>query len=180
VSLHRKKGLDKNVKKGWCFNKIWYILKNLHLKESIINCLISCHLAILHIMMMRDLFPNLPIVLHKVGSNCCEDFFSFLGQHVKNKQNFYIGEAIEETSHIRRTEQIKFEGDGLLFMESRQWNLFWCEGNAACFANHFDYDSISNRALKQDWLVGFKEVQDMALDVEMKEILLSHDKWENP
>jgi len=66
--------------------------------------------------MMRDLFPNLPIVLHKVGSNCCEDFFSFLGQHVKNKHNFCIGEAIEETSHIRRTKQIKFEGDGPLFM----------------------------------------------------------------
>jgi len=45
----------------------------------------------------------------------------------------------------------------------------------ACFANHFDYDSISNRALKQDWLAGFKEVQDRALDVEMKVILLSHD-----
>jgi hypothetical protein len=29
-------------------------------------------------------------------------------------------------------------------------------------------------------LAGFKEVQDRALDVEMKEVLLSHDKWENP
>ncbi len=29
-------------------------------------------------------------------------------------------------------------------------------------------------------MAGFKEVQDRALDVEMKEILLSHDKWENP
>jgi hypothetical protein len=86
----------------------------------------------------------------------------------------------KETSHVRRTEQIKFEGNGPLFMESRQRNLFWCEGNVACFANHFDYDSISNRALKQDWLAGFKEVQNRALDVEMKEILLSHDKWENP
>jgi len=103
-------------KKGDVLTRFWYTLKNLHLKESIIDCLISCHSAILHIMMMRDLFPNLPIVLHKVGSNCCEDFFSFLGQHVKNKHNFCIGEAIEETSHIRRTKQIKFEGDGPLFM----------------------------------------------------------------
>jgi hypothetical protein len=29
-------------------------------------------------------------------------------------------------------------------------------------------------------LAGFKKVQDMALNVEMKEFLLSHDKWENP
>jgi len=96
-----------------------YTLKILHLKESIIDCLISCHLAILHIMMMQDLFPNLLIVLHKVGSNCCEDFFSFFGQHVENKHNFCNGEAIEETSHIGRTKQIKFEGDGPLFVESR-------------------------------------------------------------
>jgi hypothetical protein len=81
--------------------RFWYILKNLHLKESIVDCLISFHLAILHIMMMQDLFPNLPIVLHKIGLDYCEDFYSFLGQYVKNKHNFCIGEAIGQTSHIR-------------------------------------------------------------------------------
>jgi hypothetical protein len=98
--------------------RLWYTLKNLHLKESIIDCLISCHSTILHIM-MQDLFPNLPIVLHKVGSNCYEDFFSFFGQHVENKHNFCTGEVIEKTSHIGQTEQIKFEGDRPLFVESR-------------------------------------------------------------
>ncbi len=49
-----------------------------------------------------------------------------------------------------------------------------------CFANHFDYDSISNKTLKQTWLASFKEVQNRALDVQMKEVLSSHDKWENP
>jgi hypothetical protein len=49
-----------------------------------------------------------------------------------------------------------------------------------CFANHSNYDLISNIVLKQAWLVSFKEVQNKALDVEMKEVLLSHDKWENP
>jgi hypothetical protein len=180
VSLHGKKGLGKMPKKDDILTRLWYTLKNLHLKESIIDYLISCHSAILHIMMMQNLFPILPIVLHKVGSNCCEDFFSFFGQHVKNKHNFCNGEVIEETSHIGQTEKIKFEGDGPLFLESRRQNLFWCEGNATCFANHSDYDSISNRVLKQAWLVSFKEVQNRALDVEMKEVLLSHDKWENP
>ncbi len=76
---------------------------------------------------------------------------------------------------------MKFEEDGPLFMESRQWNLFGWEGNAAhCFANLSYYDSISNRALKQAWLVGFKEVQNRALDVETKENILFHGKWENP
>jgi len=71
-------------------------------------------------MMMQNLFPNLLIALHKVGLDCCENFFFLLGQHVKNKHNFYIRETIEHTSHIRRTQQIKFEEDGPLFVESRQ------------------------------------------------------------
>ncbi len=29
-------------------------------------------------------------------------------------------------------------------------------------------------------MASFKEVQNRALDVQMKEVLLSHDKWENP
>ncbi len=88
-------------------------------KESIIDCLISCHSTISHIMMMQKLFPNSPIALHKICLDCCEDFFSLLGQHVKNKHNFCIGETIEQTSHIGRTEQIEFEEDGPLFVELR-------------------------------------------------------------
>jgi hypothetical protein len=49
-----------------------------------------------------------------------------------------------------------------------------------CSTNLSNYDSISNRTLKQAWLAGFKEAQNRALDVEMKEVLLSHGKWENP
>jgi hypothetical protein len=66
-----------------------------------------------------DLFPNLLIALHKFDSNCYDFFFSLLGQHVQNKHNFCIGEVIEQTSHIGQIEQIKFEEDGPLFMESK-------------------------------------------------------------
>jgi len=104
-----------------------------------------------------------------------------INEREKIKHNFCIGEAIEQTSHIGQTKQIKFEEDGPLFVELRRRYLFWCEGNAACcFANLSNYDSISNRALKQAWLASFKKAQNRALDVEMKEVLLSHDKWENP
>jgi hypothetical protein len=46
-------------------------------------------------MMMWDLFNNLPIALHKFGSNYCKNIFFLFGQHVKNKRNFCIGEVIE-------------------------------------------------------------------------------------
>jgi hypothetical protein len=51
---------------------------------------------------------------------------------------------------------------------------------ACCSTNLSNYDSISNRALKQALLARFKEAQNSCLDVEMKKVLLSHDKWENP
>jgi hypothetical protein len=79
-----------NVQRGHNLQDNWLT------KESIINCFISYHLAILHIMMMRDLFPNLPIALHKVGLDCCENFFSLLKQHVKNKHNFCIGRRLSK------------------------------------------------------------------------------------
>jgi hypothetical protein len=96
-----------------------YLQDNWLIKESIIDCLISCHSTILHIMMMWDLFPNLLIALHKFGSNCCDFFFPFFEQHMKNKDNFCIGDMIERTSHMGRTKQIKFEENGPLYMESR-------------------------------------------------------------
>jgi len=77
-----------NVQHGHNLQDNWLI------KKSIIDCLIFCHSAILHIMVMRDLFPNLPIALHKNGLDCCEDFFFLFGQHVKNKPNFCIGREL--------------------------------------------------------------------------------------
>jgi hypothetical protein len=58
------------------------------------------------------------MALHKLGSDCCKDLFSFIGQHVKNKHNFCIGEVVERTSHIKKIEQIKYDEDGPLFQES--------------------------------------------------------------
>ena len=85
----------------------------------------------LHMMMMQDLFLHLPKTLHKLGSNCCDDFFFLFEEHVKNKHNFCIGEAIERTSHIDRSEYIKYDEDGYyfknlaerIFLVERQYHL---------------------------------------------------------
>ncbi len=75
---------------------------------------------------------------------------------MKKKHNFCIREAIECISHIGWIEQMKFEEDGPLFVESRRWKKIWWESNVACcYANLSNYDSVSNRALKQAWLAGF-------------------------
>ncbi len=59
--------------------------------------------------------------------------------------------------------------------------FFWWEGNPFCFhINLLDYDLISNDALQQAWLVGFKEIQNNAFNVEMKDVFLFYGNWGNP
>ncbi len=59
-------------------------------------------------------------------------------------------EAIEQT-HIGQTEQIKFEEDGPLLVESRQQMFFG--GKVMWFVVLLIFP-----ILKQAWLAGFKEV----------------------
>ena len=40
--------------------------------------------------------------------------------------------------------------------------------------------SISNDALDEAWLSGFRLAQEMVCYVEMKDVLLAHDKWTKP
>jgi hypothetical protein len=42
-------------------------------------------------MVMSDLFPNLPIALHKVGSNYYEDFYFFWTRCEEKKPFLYQG-----------------------------------------------------------------------------------------
>ena len=73
-------------------------------RETCIDCHIANHIAVNYIRMMRNYYPHLPCPLSNIGSDCCKDFFSFLGQQVKNKHIFYVRETIERCSHIGRIE----------------------------------------------------------------------------
>lgn len=79
----------------------------------------------MHIIMMRDLFPHLPVALNRVEYDCCEDLFSLLGQQVTNNHNFCLGEAIECTSHIGRTEQSKYDNNAPLFSKACRKKNIW-------------------------------------------------------
>jgi len=129
-----------------------YLKNNWMSKECMIDCIIACHTSVCYIMMMRDFFPHLPIELSRVGSDCCEDYFSLLGQQVRNKHNFSIGEAIERTSHIARVEKIKHEKNGPLFANPRRRKNLWLEGNSYATdssAVFLDYSCMTNVNLQE-------------------------------
>lgn len=67
-------------------------------REAFQDCLLSCHFAVLMMKMFGEHYPHLlPPPIHKLGSNCCEDFFSALGSFVANKRVFTYMEALTTT-----------------------------------------------------------------------------------
>jgi hypothetical protein len=68
-------------------------------RECATDMQMSCHFAVNLIRLFRDKFPELPCPLDRVGSDCCEDQFSMLGQETRNMHNFTFAEATERAAH---------------------------------------------------------------------------------
>ena len=94
-----------------------------------VDYIIARHASIYPIILMHDYFPELPIALEKLGSDCSKDYFSLLSQHVWNKYNFYVAKVAQRTSCIGRVEKIKQEKDSILFPNPRRCKNLWWEGN---------------------------------------------------
>ncbi len=76
-----------NVQHGYNLQNNWLT------KESIIDCLISCHSLVLHSMMMRIYFLTcLLFYMKKLVQIVVKTFFSFFGQQVKVERTSHIGQ----------------------------------------------------------------------------------------
>lgn len=150
-------------------------------RETRTDCHIASHAAVNYVRMMRNYYPHLPCPLSNIGSDCCEDFFSLLGQQVKNKHIFSVGEAIERCSHIGRIEQIKYSDNEIKFSQSRRRkNIWWLSNAQVASANMCDYASVTDEILKKAWREGVVMAQNRAERTSMKEVLQTAGKWTNP
>jgi hypothetical protein len=105
-----------NVRHGYNLQDNWLI------KKFIVYCLISYH-SMCYTLWRWVVFPNLPIALHKVGSNCCENFIYFLDNMWRTNTIFVSrGHWTYFTHKMDWTN--KFEEDGSLSVESRWWIFF--------------------------------------------------------
>ena len=55
-----------------------YLDINWLFRECMVDCIVSYHTSVCHIILMHDYFHELPIALEKVGSDCYEDYFLLL------------------------------------------------------------------------------------------------------
>ena len=63
----------------------------------------------------RDEFPDLPCPLHRMGSDCCEEFFSKNVQFVGNHPLYPFGQMVRNVGHMIRLSQILADPDALKF-----------------------------------------------------------------
>ncbi len=101
---------------------------------------------------------------------------------MKYKHNFNIKEVVERTSHIGWIEQINLKKlvhclwnqDDEIFLGRKVIHLIILLECLFIYYDQFQWGFTTN-------LVGlFKEVQNRASNVEMKDVFLSHGRWEIP
>ena len=56
-------------------------------KQMYVDTLMSCHFATSFIVYCRENFNDMECHLEESGTDCCETYFSYLGQWTGNKDN---------------------------------------------------------------------------------------------
>lgn len=97
----------------------------------------------------RDEFLHLPCPLERMGSDCCEEFFSKNMQFIGNHQVFPFGNMLRNVGHMIRLSQIQADPDAPLFARAyvKQENVW---------KKQFPSDSAS--ATMQEYPVNGEEV----------------------
>ena len=84
-------------------------------RETFLDTLISCHFAVSFICYCRDFFPEMECHLNQAGTDCCETYFSTMGQWVGNKHNYTFGDMRRNQSHCIRLREIRSVDNGINF-----------------------------------------------------------------
>lgn len=94
-------------------------------RETYIDVLISCHFAVLLVMLTRDYSPGQSVNLKKSGSDVCEDFFSANGSFVVNKHTYSFLDMIRNSNKMCRLNEITCEGGLVLNKRHKKQECIW-------------------------------------------------------
>lgn len=153
--------------------------------ESYTDALITCHQAILLVKFYRKMKTDIPICFEKLGSDCCEKFFSAMGSWVCNKRTYDPATmALQSTKH-RRLLWIMNERDGPNWSSKKRtrevWDTEFEEGVDPQPSKSFDLDSvlsaymeITDSVIADLWLDGDVAARRDLEDLGMKPTPLSH------
>ena len=75
-------------------------------REAYTDVVMSCHFVVMLIVVSRDEASSRPIPFRRLGSDCCEDWFSLLGGFVNNKRTYTVCEALQTIRTMLRAWEI--------------------------------------------------------------------------
>ena len=66
-------------------------------REASQDAILSCHFVVLLMKLYRDFYPTMQTIWKKLGSECCEVYFSSLGGFSVNKRTYSVLDALQTT-----------------------------------------------------------------------------------
>ena len=158
--------------RGWIISRDDLTLKeNFITREGMQDAILACHNVVLLMMIARESLPDSPIDFKRLGSDCCETFFSSLGSFVMNKRTYSTMEALESVRSMLTLLRLEAQGHMQLPKKQRKRKQKWDPGSG-------DSDGSSrarlheawpeNEALRCAWNEGCKRARVLATEWGMK------------
>ena len=153
--------------------------------EAYTDVLIACHQAILIVRLYSKMNNNNPICFEKIGSDCCEKFFSAMGSWVTNKRTYDPATMALQSKKHRRLQWIMNEQDGPVWSSKKRtkdaWDKEFEDGCDATPAPDFDltsclsnYKDISDAVISELWSSGDNQAKDDLEALGMKPTATTH------
>ena len=86
--------------------------------QCYLDIISSCHCAVIMICYFRDAYPNQPFPIIRMGSDCCEDFFSKNTQYIGNHPVYPFGTMLRNVKYMNRLMEIEAGSNGPQFSRS--------------------------------------------------------------
>ena len=80
---------------------------NFILNQTYTDILLSTHSAVIMICYFRDQYPDIPCPLDRMGSDCCEQYFSKNIQAIGNHPVYPFGQMVRNVGNMNRLSQIQ-------------------------------------------------------------------------
>ena len=93
------------------------ISKNFISNQTYVDILLSVHTAVVVICFLRDQYQELECPLDRLGSDCCEDFFSQNVQFIGNHPVYPFGQMVRNVKHMIRLSEIQADPNAPSFMK---------------------------------------------------------------
>ena len=139
-------------------------------RETFIDTLTSCHFAVSLICYCRDNFSSIELHLEESGTDCCESYFSNMGQWVGNKHNYSFADMRRNQSHCIRLDQIRADpNNGVKFAKPHpKGESIWEKQYDSNFTKPNLKDYPSSEEVVASWKEGIVLARELAISVGMK------------